>query len=134
MSKNSNIHVFTALFATHDEAVGFGRPQWEPEPGDEASDEEYSAWEDRNPVWPLKAELGCFIDGDFVEVIWKNGDNPDWLYLASRLNRTQVATIQGQTKVANTLILIDQTAIGGSPLKFAHGSKLTYHGAHKPSP
>lgn len=78
MSESSDIHVFTALFATNDGASAFGHPHWEPDPSQDASDEEYTAWEDRNPIWPMKSELGCSIDNDFVEIIWKSGEEPDW--------------------------------------------------------
>jgi len=81
MLESSDIHVFTALFATKDEASTFGHPHWEPEPSQDASEEEYTAWEDRNPIWPMKSELSCSIDNDFVEIIWKSGKEPDWDYL-----------------------------------------------------
>ncbi|SCX32032.1 hypothetical protein DSM25558_5365 [Agrobacterium sp. DSM 25558] len=43
MLKSSGIHVFTALFATNEEASAFGHPRWEPEPSQDASEEEYTA-------------------------------------------------------------------------------------------
>lgn len=131
MSKSSDIHVFTALFATNNEALAFGHPHWEPEPAQDVSDEEYMAWEDRNPIWPMKSELGCSIDSDFVEIIWKSGEEPDWEYLVSRLDLTQVATIKLQTETANTLVLIDHKAVGGEPPELRSTGRLTYHGRHK---
>ncbi|SCX27354.1 hypothetical protein DSM25558_4211 [Agrobacterium sp. DSM 25558] len=133
MLKSSGIHVFTALFATNEEASAFGHPRWEPEPSQDSSEEEYTAWEDRNPIWPMKSELGCSIDNDFVEIIWKSGKEPDWDYLVSRLDLTQVTKIRRQTQMANTLVLIDHMAIGGEPPEFMSTGKLTYHGRHKAS-
>ncbi len=133
MSESSDIHVFTALFATNDGASAFGHPHWEPDPSQDASDEEYTAWEDRNPIWPMKSELGCSIDNDFVEIIWKSGEEPDWEYLVSRMELTQVAEIRRQTERANTLVLIDHTAIEGGPPEFGSTSRLTYHGRYKAS-
>lgn len=133
MSESSDIHVFTAFFATNDEASALGHPHWEPEPSPDASDEEYTAWEDRNPIWPMKSEFGCSIDDDFVEIIWRSGEEPDWEYLVSRLDLTQVAEIRCQTGTANTLVLIDHKAIGGEPPEFGSTSGLTYQGRHKSS-
>ncbi|SCB62060.1 hypothetical protein GA0061105_1315 [Rhizobium aethiopicum] len=133
MSDNPYIHVFTAHFATNDEASTFGHPHWEPEPGQDASDEEYSAWEDRNPIWPLKSELGCSIDSDFIEIVWKSDQEPDWDYLLSRLDLKQVEVIRRQTETANTLVLIDQTAIGDERLEFQSTARLNYHGRHEAS-
>jgi len=133
MPESSDIYVFTAHFATNDEASAFGHPHWEPEPGQDASDEEYSAWEDRNPIWPLRSELGCSIDSDFVEIIWNSGKEPDWEYLLSRLDLKQVNMIRSQTGTTNTLVLIDQTAIGNEPTEFRSTARLTYHGRHKAS-
>ncbi|TDK31262.1 hypothetical protein E2F50_20170 [Rhizobium deserti] len=129
MLPNSSIHVFTALFESSEEAFAFAHPHWEPEPGDDASDEEYAAWEDRNPVWPMKVELGYRIESDFVGVVWSRGDQPDWQYLASRLNAAQVAAIMGQTTSANCLVLIDQAAIKDERVEFKPTGSLTYHGS-----
>lgn len=131
MPSGSDIGVFTALFASNEEALAFGLPHWEPEPGDDVSDEQYAAWEDRNPIWLMKTELACrHIDSDFVEVVWKSGDEPDWDYLATRLHASQVATIRAGTISANTLVLIDRTAIGDHPVELRSTESLAYHGRY----
>lgn len=81
----------------------------------------------------MKSELGYSIDNDFVEIIWKSGEEPDWEYLVSRLDLTQVAEIRRQTEKANTLVLSDHTAIEGEPPEFESTSRLTYHGRYKAS-
>jgi hypothetical protein len=81
----------------------------------------------------MKSELSCSIDNDFVEIIWKSGKEPDWDYLVSRLDHTQVAKIRRQTETENTLVLIGHTALGVEPLEFGSTGNLTYHGRHKSS-
>lgn len=70
----------------------------------------------------MKSELGCSIDSDF---------EPDWEYLVSRLDTTQVAKIRRQAEIANTLVLIDHKALGDEPSEFGSTGGLTYHGRHK---
>ncbi len=43
-------------------------PYWEPEPDDSVSDEEYDAWERRNPRWCFCEDIGLKLDQDFVEL------------------------------------------------------------------
>ncbi len=67
MSAEAKVHVFTAMFEANEDASAFGHPHWEPEPNGDASDDEYAAWEDRNPIWPLKSELGHRLDSDSLK-------------------------------------------------------------------
>ncbi|MBY3082737.1 hypothetical protein HFO63_14940 [Rhizobium laguerreae] len=78
-SQSRPLHVFAAVFETREKAFAFGHPHWGPEPADDVSNEEYAAWEDRNPQWPMKSELRCrTLDSDFVEVIWETtGSEPE---------------------------------------------------------
>jgi len=62
-------HLFAARFASHAEAELFAFEQWEAEPGPEASDAQYQAWEDSNPSWRLAQELGLHLDSDFIELL-----------------------------------------------------------------
>lgn len=62
-----SFHIFSAFFETGKEADEFISEQWLPEPGDEASDEEYEKWESNNPTWKLEQELGFYMDSDFIE-------------------------------------------------------------------
>lgn len=62
-------HLFAATFNSEAQAREYAFEQWEPEPAASASDAEHSAWEERNPVWRLKEELGFYMDADFVELV-----------------------------------------------------------------
>lgn len=61
-------HLFSAHFASDAEAEKCVFEQWEPEPPETASNEDYLAWENRNPSWLLADELGFYMDSDFVEL------------------------------------------------------------------
>ncbi|CDZ32752.1 Hypothetical protein NGAL_HAMBI1146_00210 [Neorhizobium galegae bv. officinalis] len=130
MSAEAKVHVFTAMFEANEDASAFGHPHWEPEPNGDASDDEYAAWEDRNPIWPLKSELGHRLDSDFIEVIWKSGQEPDWDYLRSRLHDTDVTEIEKSGTPANTFVLVDQTAFGDDEVELRSTPNLTYHGSY----
>ncbi|MBB2674998.1 UNVERIFIED_ORG: hypothetical protein GGE44_004591 [Rhizobium esperanzae] len=131
MASRSEVHVFTAVFESNEAAFAFVHPHWEPEPDEHTSDEDYVAWEDRNPIWPMKEELGGLrIDADFVEVIWKSGMVPDWNYLKSRLRAVDVLGISDGSAPANTFVLIDQTAFGDAKPELRSTANLTYRGCY----
>ena len=127
------IHVFIACFPSLESALAYSQPQWEPEPAAEASDEEYEAWEDRNPSWLMKNDLGItYLDEDFIETIWgTNGDgrSSDWKYLSSFIGNESAAVCKKIAAIDdNTLILIDAQASGGFPVAFRSTSAMTYCG------
>jgi hypothetical protein len=135
-AEDRGFHVFLATFASEAEAVAFSEKQWEPEPGEDASDEEYKAWEDRNPSWPMRAELGfTYLDGDFVETIWRaDGESSgvNWHYLASLLAPDDVAKCRGQAPHgSNTLIIIHTGALGGFDFAFRSTPTMTYCGCFR---
>ena len=129
MTSKSYIHVLTGWFASGEEASAFAHPHWETEPAADASDEEYAVWEDRNPIWPMRSELCCSLDSDFIDVIWSDGDKPIWECLAIRLNATEVQKMDWTTPV-NTLVLIDQTALRDETVELRSTSRLTYRGRY----
>ncbi|SEL83674.1 hypothetical protein SAMN05216214_1305 [Atopomonas hussainii] len=63
-----SFYLFAGKFKNEAEAQEFAFEQWEPEPSTDASDSDYEAWEERNPSWRLKQELGFYMDSDFVEL------------------------------------------------------------------
>lgn len=122
MGKNTNdrVHVFVGQFSNRELACEYSEPQWEPEPDDSVSDEDYSEWEDRNPSWQMKADLGLqYLDSDFIETI----DDPDrFEYLSQFLTEPDaMQRIQAQVHPGqNILILVFSEAFGGfatPPLK-----------------
>jgi len=69
MSKT--IHILSGKFASEAHALRYTQEQWEAEPSEGVSDEEYSLWEDRNPSWRLFVELGAsHMDSSFVETVY----------------------------------------------------------------
>lgn len=121
------LHVFGGSFRDLDAARLYTEPQWEPEPDDSVSDDEYSAWEDRNPIWELRSELGCYLNSDFIETIF--GDRR-LEYLSSLLKDKQdVEQIQSQLDTStNVLVLLFPGTLGGFPATMKSTSRLRYCG------
>ena len=63
------VYVFAGKFENRDEACLYSQPQWEPEPEETVSDEEYAEWEDRNPIHKLKDSICQYLDEDFIETV-----------------------------------------------------------------
>jgi hypothetical protein len=121
------VHVFTGRFTNRDAARRYTEAQWEPEPGESASDEEYVAWENRNPVWPMKIDLGVYLDGDFIETI--DGDRrydylKEMLLDGQAINRIKATAGSG----SNILVLIFDEALGGFKSEVKSTPSLTYCG------
>lgn len=125
---NDHVHVFVGVFASREDACAYTESQWEPEPDDSVSDEEYQAWEDRNPSWQMKADLGNpYLDSDFIETI----DGPDRLnYLAKLLTEPEaigrVRAIVGLDH--NVIVLIFSEALGGFAAEMKSTPLLKYCG------
>lgn len=112
-----------------DQALSYTQGCWEPEPPDSVSDAEYEAWEDRNPVWPLREELDVYLDSDFIETIVE----PDWQsYLKSLIrDPDQLHTIMERCpENTNSLVLIYEAARGGYDSVMKSTSKLTLIGKY----
>ena len=84
------VHVFSGTFGSKEKACQYSEEQWErPAPDDSWSEEDYAAWEERNPTWLLRRDLRTppgaaefDLDPDFVETIF----GPDKIdYLGSQL-------------------------------------------------
>ena len=65
----TNVHIFIGEFENRDDAISYTQGRWEPEPDESATDEEYSKWEERNPIWKMRDDLNCHLDSDFIETI-----------------------------------------------------------------
>jgi hypothetical protein len=124
---NDTVHVFTGEFETHESACAYTQEQWEDEPEADATDEEYAAWEERNPTWLMKDDLGVYLDSDFIETIFGDGR---YEYLGEML--AEPDTLQTIRSIAreqcNTLVLIFSTALGGFDAEMKSTSKLQYCG------
>ncbi|MES9990928.1 MAG: hypothetical protein ABW098_03180 [Candidatus Thiodiazotropha sp.] len=107
------IYTFAGEFKDRAEACLYSEPQWEPEPDESVSDEEYRAWEDRNPTHRLNENLDAYLDSDFIETVDLNYD-----YLAS-LNISDEDIDKIRKIVSpnfNYMVLVFEDALGGFEL------------------
>lgn len=125
---NTNVHVFAGSFNSREDACKYTEAQWEPEPDDSVSDEEYRAWEDHNPSWEMREDLGDpYLDSDLIETI----DGPDRYEYLSRL-LTEPGAIEGIRGLAeegdNILALVFAEAFGGFQTDMKSTPRLKYCG------
>lgn len=106
----TSVHVFAGNFESRSAACLYSEEQWEPEPDDSVSNDEYAAWEERNPSWPLSDDLGVDLDPDFIETVRCEGDY-DYLatMLQSKSDLEQI--IESAPDDTNTLVLIFRDAL-----------------------
>ena len=125
---HGQLHVFVGTFASREEACLYTEEQWEPEPDDSVSDEEYAAWEDRNPLWGFRDDVGdVYLDSDFIETI---DGHRRYKYLESYLvNGDDLKTIRSAVPDSNILYLIFPDAFGGFDATLRSTPRLTYCGA-----
>jgi hypothetical protein len=126
---SDTVHVFVGSFSSRDAACLYSEAQWEPEPDETVSDEEYEAWEERNPSWALRNDLDVYLDSDFIETIY---GTERYSYLATLL--VDQKAIEDNKKMAaenaNTLVLISKNALGGFPATMKSTERLTYCGEY----
>jgi hypothetical protein len=109
-------YTFSGRFRDRNDACAYALDQWEQEPSPMASEEEYDAWEDRNPTWQMKTDLGeVYLDHDFIEVIGDMEHLSRYDYLRSMLkNADDIPGIRRSAGPgANILVLIFKEALGG---------------------
>lgn len=121
------LHVFAGSFSSREEACCYTEQQWEPEPGDDVSDEAYSAWEDRNPSWRLREDLSIGLDPDFIETIVGEGR---FEYLSGYLvNKGTLDSIRATAGDANVLVLLFPEALRDPEARLSSTPKLKYCGS-----
>lgn len=121
------LHVFAGSFDSRADACLNTQEQWEPEPGEEVSDAEFAAWEDRNPTWGLSDELGIGLDSDFVETI---DDENRFEYLRDYLiSPSDLDMIRAAAGESNILVLIFPDALHEPDSRFVSTSKMKYCGS-----
>lgn len=125
------VHVFVGTFASRNAACEYTEEQWEPEPDESVSDEEYEAWEERNPTWKLDDDLDCdYLTGDFVETVTGH-DRME--YLARMVTDTNaISEIRKQIgdDNANTLVLVFSAAFDGQRANVSSTPLLKYCGEY----
>ena len=124
------VHAFLGAFESLAHALLYTEAQWEPEPPNDASEDTYRAWEDRNPTWAMRSELGItYLDADFIETV---GNAERTTYLSEHLEHsTDLDLIRARTPPhANVLVLIFEEALGGFESKLASTTRLSYCGRY----
>ena len=109
-----SVHVFLGRFEGEEDAFAYTQAQWEDEPEEDASDEEYEAWEESNPRWRMKDDLGIdYLDSDSIET---SLDPERYDYMGKLLvNPEDLKRILAADPAANTLVLIFHGALAASP-------------------
>ena len=130
MSIKTTVHVFTGQFSSRKEACLYSEETWEPEPDESVSDKEYEDWENRNPTWPLREELGCYLTANFIETI---AGHERFSYLEAMLvDKQDIEEINlKSSEHSNILILIFKDALGGFKSSMKSTPSLTYCGEFK---
>lgn len=127
------IHVFVGTFADRDTAYLYTQEQWQPEPDEGVSDEEYSAWEDANPSWAFRSDLGIYLDSDFVEERFGD-DRFDHLW-AEIADLAAIESLREQyAATTNTLVMVGSCALGGFPAELKSTPRLLYCGEYASTP
>ena len=126
------IHVFSGYFSSKKEATSYSEQQWEePAPDETWTEEAYTEWENRNPIWALDDDLGVdYMDSDFIETI-RGDDRLDYLKTQITDNNARSNLLEMISDKDNTLILIMSTAFDGKQVSLSPTSKLNYHGEYK---
>jgi len=124
------VHVFVGEFPTRADACEYTEAQWEPEPDENSSAEEYAAWDERNPSWALRKDLDIYLDSDFIETI--DGDER-YSYLESLLEeKGSISEIRDKApEGANIVVLVFVEALGGHSAEVTSTEKLTYCGEYR---
>jgi hypothetical protein len=130
---NDRVFVFLGAFANRDAASAYCEPQWEPEPDQSVSYEEYSSWEDRNPTWQMRSDLGVtFLDSDFIgtDVIETIDGTKRFDYLGKIITEHDaVGRIRAMADDNhNVVVLIFPEALGGFPAAMKSTPLLKYCG------
>ena len=125
---DTTVHVFAGGFRDRNDACAYALDRWEPEPPPTASQEEYDAWEDRNPTWQMRSDLGEVFDHDFIEVIDDMEHLSRYDYLRSMLkDACNIAGIlRSAGPDANILVLVFKEALGGFEALMRSTPRLSY--------
>ena len=123
----SEVYIFVGAFGSREQACAYTESWWEPEPDDSASDEEYRIWEDRNPIWQMREDLGVYLDSDFIETIF-GPDRFDYLRTLLVDSADLDRVINTADAGADTIVLIFKEALGGFENTLKSNPILTYCG------
>ena len=128
-SMAETLHVFSGQFASRTEACEYSEAQWErPAPDDSWPDEEWDAYEERNPTWALRDDLDPgYMDSDFIETIDGSGRIK---YLEEQIDQSEdfEALRSAIPDAHNILVLIMSSSFDGRKVTLRSTPKLTYHG------
>ncbi len=123
MMTQNTVYIFSGSFKNIHEASLYSVPQWQPEPDESVSDEEYLEWEERNPTHKLQDHIDSSLDEDFIETV-----KVDYSYLdcLSISNECQ-AKIKRVTKNDTFWVLVFENALSDFKLKQKPTSNSVLH-------
>jgi len=125
---DTTVHVFVGTFRDRDEACRYSQENWEPEPPAPATEQELLDWDQRNPVWPMRSDLGiAYLDPDCIETI-DGADRYDYLNRMLKHRGAIDRIRQTAGSQANILVLIFKEALGGFDARCQSTPRLTYCG------
>lgn len=116
------LHLFIANFTDKNSLFQFAEEQWEPEPDDSISDEEYYEWEERNPSWKLKDEIQFYMDSDFIEYYFGK-DELGYILSLIKSEEQKEQVKSSFSEGYNSFIVIGENAIYGD-MKSTDKSRL----------
>ncbi len=118
------VHLFAAHFGSREAAIAFCERDWGDAPDDDAAEEIWEAWEAEFPKWPLKDELGIYLDEDFIELHFGSEAQ-------TRLKETpelDSPTVQSIIAKYDTLVVVGHEALGGFEVELKSIGRFEYLG------
>jgi len=116
------VYIFGVLNNERGSLRYYSLPQWEAQLPDSASNKEHEEWQDRNPMWGFRDDVGFYLDQDFFEVVELS--NIDYLkqYLNDgSLNKLKSLNLNDYLE----LLIVFEKSLGGfnSKMKDVAGAK-----------
>jgi hypothetical protein len=123
----TTIHLFAGAFASRAEADAYLLRDWGDAPAEDAPLEEWQAWEAEYPKWPLREELGVYLDEDFVEFHF--GSPAEAAERSLLLEEADAEQVRAVTEHSNVLVILDANALGGFEVHLQSTARLRYLGS-----
>ena len=128
----TTIHLFAGTFDSLEAAEQYCQRDWGQAPDESAPPQEWEAWENEYPKWPLRDELGVYLDEDFIELHFRPEPGAAWLSpVLEMLEAPDREQIQRAIESDNTLLLLDINALGGFEAELRSTARLRYLSAFR---
>jgi len=126
--KTRTLYLFSGLFGSIEAAGAYCERDWGEAPSDDASPQQWEAWENEFPKWKFREELDVYLDEDFMEFHF-GSERVEALeeLLALDLERQNVESL---IENDDTLIVLDDNALGDFPAELKSTYALRFLGAY----